>query len=719
MDKLQPGQTLGNYRIIGQVGRGGMATVYKAYQASMDRYVAVKILPSELAESAEFAGRFEQEARTIARLEHPRILPVFDYGKSDGISYLVMRYLEAGTLKDRLAAGPLSLEEIDVLFRQLADALGYAHGRGVVHRDLKPANALVDGEGNLFLTDFGIAKILAGTAQFTKTDAVMGTPAYISPEQAQGKPVDQRSDIYSLGIILYEMVTGQVPYIADTPLAVIFKHVSDPLPLPSSIKPDVPPAIEQVILKSLAKDPQDRFATAAEFSAAWKRALATTETTPAPLPQPPPDDATVAATASPTWKPDERTVLSEPPASQPRRRSAVPWLVGCALVACLVFTIGGIAAAATGWRSWAFLRPRPSQTPSVTAVSSVTGGNPSADTFTISIGDDISNGVPGPGAGLIEAPGSQDIYTLAIDPGKQVYFQIIDAPSSSNLIDLVLTDDFGNDLFNSCLQCGDPGTVPFDQGGTYTLTVGREEPEGAGTGAYRIKLWDVPPQDMFTLNLDDLVSDGVPGPGAGRVESPGASDRYTFSVDPGQIVYFEVREEPQTSDLLGWHLEDDVENKVFDTCLECGDPGRITLERGGQYSIVVGNQTGPATGTYEFIAWNVPPPDEFLIEIGATISKDSPGGGAGNIEVPGAQDIYTFNAGAGQQVQFLVRATPQSNDLLGWELQDELGNQVFDTCLQCGDPGTVTLERGGEYRLIVGSTNSPATGVYQVQVLPP
>jgi serine/threonine protein kinase len=186
MTTLQPGQMLGSYRIIGQIGQGGMATVYKAYQASMDRNVAVKVLPGQLAESPEFMKRFQQEARIIARLEHPHILPVFDYGENDGITYFVMRYLEAGTLKDKMESGrPLSLTEIDRLFSQLADALSYAHSMGVVHRDLKPANALIDSRGNLFLTDFGIAKILEeASPRLTQTDAIMGTPAYISPEQA-------------------------------------------------------------------------------------------------------------------------------------------------------------------------------------------------------------------------------------------------------------------------------------------------------------------------------------------------------------------------------------------------------------------------------------------------------------------------------------------------------------------------------------------------------
>src|SRR5512144_563576 len=153
-NNLQPGQMLGPYRIINKIGQGGMATVYKAYQPSMDRNVAIKVLPGQLAESKEFATRFQQEARIIARLEHPHILPVFDYGEDNGITYFVMRYLDAGTLKEKMGH-PLPLDEIDRIFTQLADALGYAHGHGVVHRDLKPSNALVDADGNIFLTDFG------------------------------------------------------------------------------------------------------------------------------------------------------------------------------------------------------------------------------------------------------------------------------------------------------------------------------------------------------------------------------------------------------------------------------------------------------------------------------------------------------------------------------------------------------------------------------------
>ena len=377
MDTLQPGQMLGSYRIISQVGKGGMATVYKAYQSSMDRNVAIKVLPRQLAESPEFAARFQQEARIIARLEHPHILPVFDFGESDGVTYFVMRYLEAGTLKTKMEAGPLSLSEIDRLFTQLAEALNYAHGHGIIHRDLKPANALIDGDGNLFLTDFGIAKLLeSASPRLTQTDAILGTPAYISPEQAKAETVNQRSDIYSLGIILYEMVTGSVPFVADTPLAVILKHISDPLPPPSILKKDIPESIERVILKALAKEPDNRYATASEFLSTWKRALEEKETAPhTPEPKSTP--------ASPAGRID-----SAPPAvPSSSGRGRAGWIVGCLAVACLIFSIAGVGIVYFNWQTPAFLIP-------ATSTPFPTQPPPPADTATpisnILLQDDFS-----------------------------------------------------------------------------------------------------------------------------------------------------------------------------------------------------------------------------------------------------------------------------------------------------------------------------------------
>ncbi len=336
MANLQPGQMLGPYQIINQIGQGGMATVYRAYHASMDRYVALKVLSHQFALSEEFLGRFQHEARLIAKLEHPHILPVHDFGESEGIPYLVMRYLEAGTLKEHLETSQLALPEIDRIFTQIAEALAYAHEDGIIHRDIKPSNVMLDKRGEVFLTDFGIAKMVEGSPKFTATGAITGTPSYMSPEQAQGLTIDQRSDIYSLGIVLYEMLTGRVPFEAETPMAVIIKQIQEPLPPLSSIKPDIHPAIEAVLLKALTKDPNVRFASVQEFLAAWKRAVgeATARETVisgAPRPRPQPQPA-----AAPTIAPPRALT---PPAPAKKRIPAV-W-IGVAAVGMIILVGAG------------------------------------------------------------------------------------------------------------------------------------------------------------------------------------------------------------------------------------------------------------------------------------------------------------------------------------------------------------------------------------------
>ena len=273
MTTLQPGQQIGPYQVINQIGKGGMATVYKAYHAAVDRYVAIKIISNQLVENAEFLKRFKQEARLIAKLEHPHILPIHDFGETDGVPYMVMRYLEAGTLKERLKNNALSLAEIDRIFSQLADALQYAHENGVIHRDIKPSNVMLDKRGSVFLTDFGVAKMLEGSSSLTATGTVTGTPDYMSPEQAQGLKVDGRSDVYSLGIVLFEMLTGHVPFEAETPLAVLFKQIQEPPPPLSIIRPDLPYQLEAVLLKALTKNPADRFTGIDDFHEAWRRAI--------------------------------------------------------------------------------------------------------------------------------------------------------------------------------------------------------------------------------------------------------------------------------------------------------------------------------------------------------------------------------------------------------------------------------------------------------------
>ena len=297
------GKQLGQYRIVAPLGEGGMAAVYKAYQPSMDRHVAIKVLPRQYASDPEFVGRFEREAKVIASLEHTNILPVHDFGEADGYTYIVMRFVEGGTLADSLQGQPLPLPTICHVVSQIARALDYAHSRGVVHRDVKPSNVLIDDQGNCLLTDFGIAKMVEVTGRFTTTGAFIGTPTYASPEQCLGHPLDWRSDIYSLGVVLYQMATGRPPFVAETPMAIVVKHINDPLPLPRSLNPALPKSVERTILKALAKAPEDRYQETGEMARALataceqEAASAEVGTRPAahPIPRPAP------ARKMPTW----------------------------------------------------------------------------------------------------------------------------------------------------------------------------------------------------------------------------------------------------------------------------------------------------------------------------------------------------------------------------------------------------------------------------------
>lgn len=274
MASRKEGITLGPYRIIEQVGEGGMATVYKAFQASMDRYVALKILPEHYARDGKFVERFIREARTIARLEHQNILPVYDFGEENGITYMAMRFMEGGTLKEVLSSARLTYDDISHILGGICAALDYAHRHGVVHRDVKPANVMIDREGGVYLTDFGIAKVLEGTSELTATGAAIGTPAYMAPEQSMGMDVDARTDIYAVGVILYELLTGTPPYRADTPMAVALAHIHEPLPLPHEREPNIPEVVERVVLKSLSKEAEGRYQSAAELADAFNAAVA-------------------------------------------------------------------------------------------------------------------------------------------------------------------------------------------------------------------------------------------------------------------------------------------------------------------------------------------------------------------------------------------------------------------------------------------------------------
>jgi serine/threonine protein kinase len=266
------GATIGQYRIEEKLGQGGMATVYKGYHTRLDRHVAIKVLHTVFKDDDNFLRRFTREAQVVARLEHSNIVPIYDFAEHDGFPYLVMRYIAGETLKDRLNKGSLSRNELIRVTNGIADGLDYAHNQGVLHRDIKPSNILLTQGGGVFISDFGLARITQAGESTLSQDMIMGTPQYISPEQAKGTTeLDGRTDIYSFGIIIYEMVTGQVPFYSDTGYSVIHSQIFDPPPLPSSLNSKISPAMEMVLLKVLSKEPAERYGTAGEFMATFKQ----------------------------------------------------------------------------------------------------------------------------------------------------------------------------------------------------------------------------------------------------------------------------------------------------------------------------------------------------------------------------------------------------------------------------------------------------------------
>jgi len=278
---------VGAYRVVEQLGEGGMATVYKAFQPALERMVALKVLPDFFAGKPDFRDRFRREAKAVAQLRHSNIPVVFDYGQEGSVAYIASELIEGGTLAQRLRGAPLSLGEAVRWLTPIAAALDYAHSRGVLHRDIKPSNILVGLDGTPYLSDFGLARMVGGeTERLTATGMVLGTPEYMSPEQCVGAELSNAADIYSLSVIAYEMLTGRVPFRAATPVAVIMAQVHDPLPLPRTINPALPPAAEAALLRGLAKIPGDRFGTAAELVAGLSAAALGGAPEPVPVPVP-------------------------------------------------------------------------------------------------------------------------------------------------------------------------------------------------------------------------------------------------------------------------------------------------------------------------------------------------------------------------------------------------------------------------------------------------
>lgn len=432
------GKNIARYEIQSEIGRGGMAAVYLAYDPNFRRNVAIKLISGNLQENPTIRERFEREAHLIAKIEHPAIVPVYDYGEQDNQLYLVMRYMPGDALTRKIKEGKLTLGYATQIISQIAPALDAVHSQGIVHRDLKPGNILFDSFGNPAISDFGIAHLTTGTTDLTG-NAIIGTPSYMSPEQVRGDSnLDGRSDVYSLGVILFEMLTRRGPFQAKTPLSVAMKHLTDPLPSIRSFRPDLPVELELILTKAMAKDRNLRYVSASDLARELRAIAATFDESSAPVPDPmlfssreeistevDMENASIASPSSGAFQPvpESKAIASSStnkspkpiPNSKrsPQRKLQIASITGLGLfllLLCGTLSLFGVWAGLNGpWFS-------PSQTQSVQPTLTVTEE-------TILFADDFSN----PESGWPSGQNARGEYGYQLDSYRILVYEMEDA----------------------------------------------------------------------------------------------------------------------------------------------------------------------------------------------------------------------------------------------------------------------------------------------------
>jgi serine/threonine protein kinase len=651
------GEVIGPYQITERLGRGGMADVYKAFHSELKIYRAIKFIRPEFVTSEDFRVRFQKEAQSVARLRHPNIVTIHDFGSDDDRFYMVMEFVEGEDLKSLLRGrGAFDIARSVAIVVAVADALKYAHQRDLIHRDIKPENIMLDADGMPVLMDFGIAKLLTAETQLTQTGMGIGTPAYMAPEQAKGLEVGPMADIYSLGIVLFEMVTGQVPFSADTPMAVMLKAIGDPLPIPRSLNADISEALQGVILKATAKEPIDRYQSAAAFAADLQRAVSV-------------DSATVVrADLTPLSSEAETVIRGAPAADAPSkeiapRKSKGPLIAVTALVLLL----------ATG-AGYLYLTPsNPTPTNTNVGADSVREPQsqpqpptqPNADPVEDSASETPPTGIDPVLYALRESIDADEVLEerLPLQAGDVVYLNVNDTASTT---DFVLTEPGGRESVFKTYNDSGPHTVTAD--GDYNLSVAMRNSKSGMV-------------DVELLKLDPpVIKAGPVAPGEffrATTQLPGQTVLYNLELGQGDSIFFDLVRSAVTTDftLLG----PDGRTKVI---TGYSDGGPVEVTTAGTYTLTA-DPRGDKLADYEANVYRLVPPviEPGMLALDEYVSAQT--------TTPGQSISYDVNIDAGTTLFFEVESASATTDFTLTNGR----NQVFSGY---GDAGPLIVERAGE-----------------------